>query len=180
MKILLDSKIIIYKETSKTHNETIEHLFYWLEKLNSTKMLHPFSKKEIELFCENKGIPLISLNSYIVVDNVAEQSENFLNLVPSLPCSGNDVIENQLLFEVGTRVVDILITEDRGMIEKSKILGIQNQVFTINSFIEIQTSKYPDLIQYKALSVTNEKFENIDVSNIFFDSFKMDYSGFEE
>lgn len=63
---------------------------------------------------------------------------------------------------------------------KANLLGLNDRVFSINSFIELQTSKHPDLITYKAPSVKKELFGNVDVKNVFFNTFKSDYDGFEK
>jgi hypothetical protein len=76
--------------------------------------------------------------------------------------------------------VDILITEDRKIMRKAKMLGILDRVFTIDSFLEKVAADNPTLVDYRVLSVKKELFGNIDLADNFFDSLKEDYHGFEK
>lgn len=91
----------------------------------------------------------------------------------------NDKNDTLLLNEVYSERVDILISEDRKIHTKAKKLGIEDRVFTIDSFLEMVVSEYPELIDYKVLAVKQEYFGNIDLTDPFFDSLKEDYPGFE-
>ena len=51
-------------------------------------------------------------------------------------------------------------------------------MFSINAFIEKASSENPALLSYKALSVKKEYIGNIDVNNVFFDSLRESYDGF--
>jgi hypothetical protein len=42
MKALLDTNIIIHRETMQATNYTIGKLYYWLDKLHYEKLMHPF------------------------------------------------------------------------------------------------------------------------------------------
>ena len=74
--------------------------------------------------------------------------------------------------------VDYLLTEDKKIHQKAKELGIENKVFTIEQFIEKVNREYPDLADYKVLSVYKSFFGDIKSSDEFFDSFKEDYQDF--
>ena len=43
MRVLLDTKIIIYRENKKMTNYSIGHLFRWLDKLKYDKLIHPLT-----------------------------------------------------------------------------------------------------------------------------------------
>ncbi|WPL38891.1 hypothetical protein [Malacoplasma iowae] len=64
------------------------------------------------------------------------------------------------------------------MLKIAKHLDISHNVFTIDSFLEKCIGEYPELIDYKCLSVKLESFSEIDVNDIFFDSLRSDYDGF--
>lgn len=110
---------------------------------------------------------------------IAVQTQPFIEALKVLPKSENDEIDNQLLCEVFCGRADILITEDRRMRNKANVLGIADKVYSINSFIEKATSENPELINYKALSVRKEYIGNIDGANVFFDSLRDSYNGFD-
>ena len=47
MRVLLDTNIVIHRETKDPGNEDIGKLFWWLNELNYTKCIHPVTIKEI-------------------------------------------------------------------------------------------------------------------------------------
>ena len=50
MKALLDTNIIIHRETNRIFNVDIGNLFLWLDKLNYEKCIHKVTISEIEKF----------------------------------------------------------------------------------------------------------------------------------
>lgn len=48
MRALLDTNIIIHRETMQATNYTIGKLYYWLDKLHYEKLLHPYTVVELE------------------------------------------------------------------------------------------------------------------------------------
>ena len=46
-KVLLDTNIIIYRETDRILNPNTPDLFNWLDKLHYDKYIHPLSEQEI-------------------------------------------------------------------------------------------------------------------------------------
>ena len=180
MKALLDTNIIIHRENTQATNYSIGLLFYWLDKMHYEKCIHPFSIQELRKL-NNPNMQKLydaKLSSYVALRTVAPQSEQFKSGLQSSPQSENDAIDNQLLCEVFSGRVDILITEDRRMRNKALSLGISDRVYSINSFVSKMTSENPNLLNYRMLSVTKELFGNIDVTNPFFDSFRASYNGF--
>ena len=63
---------------------------------------------------------------------------------------------------------------------KAERLGLSDRVFSINAFVTKCTNDNPALIEYKALSVKKEVFGNINLSDPFFDSFRLDYDDFDK
>ena len=181
VRTLLDTNIIIHRENTKVTNQSIGLLYYWLDKLHYEKLIHPYSIKELKKYGDAQMQELydVKLSSYIEMKTVAIQSPQFIRALEVSPKSENDEIDNQLLCEIYCNRADILITEDRRMRNKAIALGIADKVFSINAFIEKATSENPDLINYKALSVKKEYMGNIDVTNVFFDSLRESYDGFD-
>lgn len=181
MRALLDTNIIIHRENTRVTNQSVGLLYYWLDKLHYDKLIHPLSVKELRKYSNTSVQDLydVKLPSYIEMKTIAPQNTDFITALQNLPLSENDEIDNQLLCEVYSGRADILITEDRRMRNKAKLLGIANRVFSINAFIEKASSENPDLLSYKVLSVKKDYFGNIDCSNGFFDSLRDSY-GYEE
>ena len=181
MRILLDTNIIVHREASTVAREEIGVLFNWLDRLHYTKCIHPLSIDEIRKHRDPKVVATfeIKLANYNVLKTVAPESPAIerLRLGDRDENSKNDT---SLLKEVLARRVDILITEDRGVHAKAKILGIEGFVFTIDDFLEKAIAEHPDLTSYRVLAVKNELFGHVDLSDPFFDSFKRDYIGFAD
>lgn len=182
MRALLDTNIIIHRENIKATNYSIGQLFHWLDNLHYDKIIHPYTVNELRKYSNEQMQTLYDakLSAYTQMKNVAPQTDEFIQFLNDTPKTNNDIIDNQLLFEVYCGRADILITEDRKMRTKAEKIGIADKVFTINAFISKVTAENPELIEYKFLSVKKESFGNIDVHNTFFDTFRNSYPDFEK
>lgn len=181
MRALLDTNIIIHRENTKATNYGIGLLFYWLDKLNYEKCIHPFVIEELRSFHDENMQSLYNakLSAYTEIKTVAIQTEDFKSKLPEEK-SHNDKVDNQLLYEIYSNRVDLLITEDKALREKSEIFNLRDKVLSINEFITRCTNENPELISYKMLAVKKELFGNIDINSSFFDTFKIAYPGFEQ
>jgi predicted nucleic acid-binding protein len=181
MRILLDTNIIIHRETSKVYNQDIGRLFQWFDKTQSSKIIHPLSIEEISTHKDAEVVNTmkVKMENYIPLKTESEEVEAIVELRKE-DKSRNDFIDTSLLKELYNDRVDILITEDRGIHRKALKLGIEEKVFTIDSYIEKVTSENPELQDYKVLSVKKEFFGNVNIKDGFFDSFKEDYAEFEK
>lgn len=182
MRALLDTNIVIHRENVKATNLSIGQLFHWLDTLHYEKIIHPYTVDELRKYSNSQMQELYDakLSAYTKMRSVASQTSAFINLLSDSPKTDNDIIDNQLLYEVYCGRVDILITEDRKMRMKAEKLGIAEKVFTINAFITKAALENPALIDYKALSVRKECFGKVDVTDYFFDTFREAYSGFDK
>lgn len=168
MKALLDTNIIIHCENTTASNYGIGLLFYWLDKLNYEKCIHPYSEQELRKFKDNNMQSLYDakLPAYITLQTIAIQSDDFKSRLPEEK-SQNDKIDNQLLYEVYCNRVDILITEDKNLRKRSELFSLRPRVLSINDFISNCTAENPDLISYKMLAVKKDYFGNINVKDSF-------------
>ena len=66
MKALLDTNIIIHRETQRVCRDDIGHLFRWLEKLRYEKCIHPLTKQELQKHADKTIVKSFSikLDSY--------------------------------------------------------------------------------------------------------------------
>lgn len=181
MKALLDTNILIHREASKVINQDIGILFRWLDREKYTKCIHSVSINELKKYVDKTVVNtfMTKLNSYekiIIASPLQKQVENVSD-AEDMTC--NDHNDTILLNEVYVGRVDILISEDRKIHRKAAILGLQDKVFTIDSFLEKVFSEHPDLIDYKVLNVKKVKFGELNLKDPFFDSLKEDYPGFQ-
>jgi len=179
MRILLDTNILIHREATTVVKQEIGVLFSWFDRLHYIKCVHPLSIAEIHKHRDPRVVATfdVKLKNYVELRTEAAESPEIQRL------RATDVDQNQrndttLLKELFARRVDLLITEDRGIHTKAKLLGIADRVFTIDDFLEKVTAENPNLASYGVLAVKKEHFGNINLQDPFFDSFKRDYREF--
>lgn len=179
LKALLDTNIIIHRENNRLTNDSIGVLYNWLDKLHYSKCIHQCSIDEIHKHKDNEYKKLldVKMDSYVKLEKFDEPSEEFSNKL-SIKYhikNENDITDNQLLYEVYQKRVNLLITEDNGIIDKAISLGIADRVVSIDDFIADCKEKNPELKEYKFNSVFLTKFGNVDLRDSFFDSLRDSY-----
>ena len=181
MRVLLDTNIIIHREASTVVKEEIGVLFNWLDRLHHAKCVHPLTIAEIRKHKDRKVVATfdIKLKNYVDLKTEAPESAEIQKLRQN-DRNENDTNDTSLVKEVFAKRVDCLITEDRRIHEKARLLAIENRVFTIDDFLEKVTAENPELAGYKVLAVKKSYFGKINLKDAFFDSFKRDYVGFAD
>lgn len=179
--ILLDTNIIIERENPKVPNQSVARLYKILDNEKLSKYIHPSCFRELAKYHDKKQVEILhaKLTAYNLIDIPKVEHEIFEHLVQDMTFNENDVVDNQLLFQVYDNRVDSLITEDKKMLQKANKLKIRSKVFTIDEYIHLYILHNPQLIDYPVLSVKKEKFKNIKLSDGFFDFFRIMYPGFE-
>lgn len=182
MKALLDTNIIIHREANKIVSQDIGILYRWLDRGQYTKCIHSATIAEVKKNPNKETVDLflVKLESYEVIDIPSPFQDEVKNVSDQFDTTDNDIVDTVLLNEVFVGRVDILITEDKKIHKKALELGIQDKVFTIDSFLEKTFAEHPELVNYKVLNVLKLKFGKIDLNDTFFDSLKEDYVGFDK
>lgn len=182
MKALLDTNIIIHREASKVINQDIGTLFKWLDKAKFIKCVHQITIDELN---KNSNLYIrnafnAKIRSYDILKMIAPLKDEVKAVSNKIDVTENDKNDTLLLNEVYSDRVDIFISEDKKIHMKAQLLGIEDKVYTIDSFLEMVVSENPELIDYNVLAVKQEYFGNISIDDNFFDSLKEDYPGFEK
>jgi len=182
MKVLLDTNIIIHREANKIYNLDIGQLFNWLDKLKYSKYIHPLTIEELNRYKDQDTLNTmnIKIESYNTLKHPAPLGEKILKISKSVDNQNNDLNDTQILNEVFEDRVDILISEDKKIHLKAKLLGISDRVFKIQNFLEKVTAENPELVNYKVLAVKKVDFAEVDIKDHFFDSFREDYTEFDK
>lgn len=182
MKALLDTNIIIHREASKVINQDVGILYRWLDRAKYTKCVHSLTLAEIDKYKNRQAVETfqIKLDSYHQIEIPSPMQAQVKAISDKLDVNENDRNDSKLLNEVFIGRVDILITEDKKIRKKAKELGIEEKVFTIDSFLERTFAEHPDLVNYKVLNVQKLKFGRINLNDDFFSSLKEDYDGFDK
>jgi predicted nucleic acid-binding protein len=181
MKVLLDTNIIIHRETDRVIHEDIGKLFNWLDKIKADKYIQPVTEREINELKDKqqKKTFNIKLESYTKLVTKEQLDNEVKKITDKYDNNDNDENDSLLLNEVYIGTVDCLITEDKKIHKKANDLGISDKVFTIEQFIEKSATEHPDLLDYKVLSVQKSYFGQENLNDIFFNAFKEDYPEFE-
>jgi hypothetical protein len=182
MKVLLDTNIIIHREASKLYNLDIGQLFNWLDKLRYDKYIHPLTIEELNRYKDQDSVKAmnIKIQSYNQLKYQAPLSDTVKQVSKQVDTLGNDMNDTQILNEVFENRVDLLISEDKKIHTKAKLLNINERVFRIQTFLEKVTAENPELVTHKVLAVKKVGFGEVDVNDSFFDSFRSDYKEFDK
>jgi len=181
MRALLDTNILIHRETAVIVRQDIGILFNWLDRLSYEKCVHPVSVEEINRHQDAavRNSFTAKIASYRILRAPAPMAPAIQALSDILDSTENAKNDSRILNEIVAARVDLLITEDRGIIRKAEQLGIVDKVFTIDAFLEKVVAENPELIQYRVPSVRRALFGNVDVSDPFFDSVRANYPDFD-
>lgn len=181
IRALLDTNILIHREAAVIVRQDIGLVFNWLDKLGYEKCVHPVCLEEIERHEDERVRRSFAakIASYRILRAPARMAPKTQALSAALDSTENDKNDSKMLNELFSDRVDLLITEDRGIFRKAEMLGIADRVFTIDAFLEKVVAENPDLIEYRVLAVRRTLFGNLDVSDLFFDSFRHYYPDFD-
>lgn len=182
MRVLLDTNVIIHREAKRIIRFEIGQLFNWLDKLQYSKHIHQITFDEISGYKDKVTVEAfnIKLESYNLIKYPAPFGDIIKEVSQKIDVNQNDVNDTHLLNQVFEKRVDFLITEDKKIHHKARLLGIDNQVYKIESFLEKVNAENPALVDYDVLTVKQYDFGQIDIKDSFFDSFKKDYNEFGE
>ncbi len=180
MRVLLDTNVVIHREARTVVRNDIGTLFRWLDALGYTKCVHPDSITEVRTHADPAVVRTleVKLESYSTLKTRASDTPEIARIRAG-DRTPNDAIDTSLLAELFAGRVDILITEDRGIHRKAVPLGISSKVFTIDAFLEKATAENPTLADYRVLAVRKAFFGDLNLGDVFFDSFREDYPGFD-
>ncbi|MBT9143662.1 MAG: hypothetical protein DDT32_01880 [Syntrophomonadaceae bacterium] len=181
MKVLLDTNIIIHREAANVVRSEIGILFRWLDQLHYEKCIHPLTIEEISKHKDPRVVQTFQakVGNYKTLNTIAPDTPEIAYIKANLDRSENDLNDSSLLNEIVTGRIDLLITEDRNIHAKASDLGFATSIYTIDGFLERVNAENPDLAEYKVLSVKKEYFGNLNLNDVFFDSFREDYPGFD-
>lgn len=182
MKILLDTNIIIHREASRVINQDIGILFYWIDRLKYSKIIHPVTVEELRKHQNSSVVETMSikLDNYTLIKNVAPQNELVAQISSKIDVNANDRNDTMILNELYSDRVDLLISEDKKIHTKAGLLGVSERVFNIDGFLEKVNAENPSLVDYNVLAVKKVDFAHVQLSDPFFDSFREDYVGFDK
>lgn len=181
MKILLDTNIVVYRESDNSIKERIGELFKTIDNdVQMQKYISPIIKAEItqNLQGKQREILLNRLNSYNMLQFTSKTiCPEIASKFKEEDRNTNDKIDSLILSDVYTGKVDLLITEDKKIKLKAVALGITDKVQSIDEFLF--KNKIDKKVNHNILNIKKVKVGQLDINDTFFDGLKNSYPGFE-
>lgn len=182
MKILLDTNIVVYRESDNSIKERIGELFKTIDNdVQMQKYINLIIKAEITQNHQGKQreILLNRLNSYNMLQFTSKTiCPEIASKFKEEDKNTNDKIDSLILSDVYTGKVDLLITEDKKIKLKAVALGITDKVQSIDEFLF--KNKIDKKVNHNILNINNVKVGQLDINDTFFDGLKNSYPGFEK
>lgn len=177
--VLLDTNIVIHRESSNNIAFEVIQLYKSLDKLKANKYVLEDIKHEIKKYKDKSVVSnmLEKLEAYNCLDSLNIEDTNFISVVSKYSNNENSKIDNKFLYQVYKGRVDYLVTDDKGILTKAKELYLDDCVMSSSDFLSLVEKRYPSFIKYKALSVDLCKISTLDVNDRFFESLREDYEG---
>lgn len=181
MDVLLDTNILIHRESDKVVPEPLPKLERELRDAGHQILIHPASAKEIfqDPDEERRESTESRVKAYPRLEfppKPGSEDSEFRTAVP--PASNpNDQVDNQLLFAVHEDAVDFLITEDEGIHKKALNLGLEDRVFNIVEAEGYFRDERPAI--HGPTAIERTKLGELDIDDPIFDSLKEEYDEFE-
>lgn len=181
MNILIDTNIFIYFEDYKIVDESFTKFYNLCSNFDHKLFVHPYSIKDIknDKNEERRKISLSKIEKYPLVENPPIPSHDDLVQLNLKENNGHDMVDNVMLYALYKNVVNLLITEDIGIIKKSRQLGIDHRVMyvqqALHSFNKLHLQyevKYPEM--------TKKYLYQLNKNDEIFNSLRIDYKEFDE
>jgi len=183
MRILIDTNIFVYREDNKELSPDLQELMVILNKLHSEIIIHPRSIEDLKRDTdeERKLIILSKVRSYPLLELAPEiKNDSYFIETVGHPAKINDDIDNSILYALYKNSIDFLITNDKGIHKKAKLLFIDSCTLNVTRALQIFKNEMvtENLINLPALK--NDHVYNLNIHDPFFDSLKKEYNCFED
>lgn len=178
ISVLIDTNIIIKRESSNNVSFEVINLFKWFNKKSISIYIHQLSIDELSKYGDEKtkNILLKKLNSYNILPKFQNYKDVFFDEIMSkYKLNENSITDNSLLNEIYNNNIDVLLTDDNLMLQKAKELYIRDRVVASTELLKYYESTYPKNVEYKMLAVKLKYFSEIDLNSSFFNTLREDY-----
>lgn len=176
MRILIDTNILIHLEDNKVADEAF-YRFYQLAVANKCEIIyHPDCLKDLskDSNIERKQIIRSKLKKYTPMDNPATLDKDFSKKIGEK--KENDIIDNVQLFQLYKQYVEVFVSNDKGVHQKAKKLGLESKVLTYKQAYAFLDKKYTlHIPKHPILEHISVRQLEEDYDSEFFISLKNDY-----
>ena len=184
MKVLFDTNIFIMLETpGVVLPETFSDMVRITRELHYDICYHP---AQIEDLMRDKNdirrsAQLSRIRLYSALDNPPIVMDEDLRALDWKQNNEHDRVDNLLLFSLKRGAVSFLVTEDRGIHKKAISAGLSDRVFFVEDFVAYLRNAKGSVINSTLVTYDQVKCKylyEVDVENVFFDSLRQGYDGF--
>lgn len=179
--VIFDTNILIYREDPKKLTQDMINLGKTFSELNNYKIvIHPITIVEAQETKNAKlrGQILSKLKTYKVLEGPMQADDEFKSLFGKLQRK-NDLRDLEILHSLYRGEASYIITNDKKMIKRSKIINLEKYVLSIEDAIEKFSVKDTDDYN-KPIYISKKRLGQIKIEDPFFSTLKEDYNGFEK
>lgn len=183
MNILLDTNIIIpLEDTSRILDSSFAELRRLAAEQQHCLYVHPMQIADInrDKNQERKTIVLSRLKQYSKIDNAPVLSDEERMELGLSQSNDNDCVDNNLLFALYRGAIHVLVTNDEGIHKKASSIGIQDKVYRLEQFLVLLRRYSNQPVAYTYTGVKECYMYEVDKSQVFFDSLRQAYDGFDD
>ncbi|MCL2598525.1 MAG: hypothetical protein FWD76_01260 [Firmicutes bacterium] len=184
--ILLDTNILIYREGEQRLSCEIESFFALLADSEEYRVkIHPLSIQELEGHKNQtqRDTMLSKIKAYKQLSEPPIPTGEFLKRVGGAD-SGNDGIDNQLLYAIQQSCCDLMVTNDKGLLKKAQKIGLGDKVYSVEiaiEFLESLLKKEKETDVKKTFAELQEKYlYHLELKDAIFDGLRKNYWEFDE
>lgn len=121
---------------------------------------------------------LLTFEKYELIENI-KITKTIQNAFQNINPASHDAVDISLLNAVCADIVNILVTDDKGIHKKAKKIGIEDKVYDLSDSLNFVNGQLPKTLKTNEHPIIKtEKCYNIDVNETFFDSLRCDYKNF--
>lgn len=177
MRILLDTNIFIPLEDSSIE---LTGKLAELNRLASGAhplIIHPSSYQDIrrDKDADRRSSMLLRLKKYQQLESPPLLSREVEEKLFGFPKKDNDRVDNRILYALYRNCVHWLITEDKGIHDKARILGERERVLTVNEAIEVLSGLVEADTSWSHPHIEQLPCHDLDIRHPFFDSLREGY-----
>lgn len=182
MRILIDTNIFIsLEDSSAVLGDSFSELSRLSLEFNHTLLVHPSSIDDIERDKDSvrKKINLSRIRKYPLLNNPPLADSEEISKLGLKNGKDNDRVDNDILYAIYKDAANILVTEDRGIHQKAKLLSVENRVHYIQQAAQ-SLKRLHETVHVKLPNIKEAALHEIDLNSSFFNTLRDDYPEFNQ
>lgn len=185
MRVLLDTNVLIAREDPSSPREDLTELLRTLATRSGQVVIHPLTANELDGDgdFERRAVTQAKARCYPELASPPIPSPEFMALVGA-PTGSHDQNDLALLYALKCDAVDILVTEDRGLIRRAAKAGLDSRTLSIREAAEYVVALFAERLPPAQRIVRSEPVHSLvpflDKGDPLFETILSDYSEFGE